>query len=69
MFPDLTIDPNAQRIASSLRAEEIVPKMDEFLEIYTEAIERLRSLDPRGDSASLAEDLEDEDESEQDESV
>jgi hypothetical protein len=43
--------------------------MDEFLEIYTEAIERLRSLDPRGDSASLAEDLEDEDESEQDESV
>lgn len=69
MFPDLTINPDAQRIASSLRADEIVPKMDEFLKIYTEAIKRLRDQDPRGDSASLEEELEDEDESEQDHSA
>jgi hypothetical protein len=43
--------------------------MDRSLEIYTEAIKRLRRLDPEAESASLDDMVEDEDDSGQDDDV
>lgn len=69
LFPDIKIDPDAQQIAAPLRAATILPKMDRFLEIYGEAIERLRRLDPEAEAASLDDTVEDEDDSEQNNDV
>ncbi|MDZ7686419.1 MAG: hypothetical protein U5O39_16680 [Gammaproteobacteria bacterium] len=64
LFPTLEIRPDKNQLISQIQAREIVGKMDEFLSIYTDAIERLRKLDPQSESASV--DLTDEDSSEGD---
>ena len=45
LFPAVRITPDANTVASPLEAHEILPEIDRFIEIYSQAIRRIQALD------------------------
>lgn len=46
LFPELEVDSTKDQVCGAMRAEDLLPRIDEVLKIYADAIERLKALDP-----------------------
>ncbi len=63
LYPQLEINPGKDQICPPMSAAELLPRLDEVLKIYADAIDRLEAIDP-GDGAVVndaTQDDEDED--------
>lgn len=52
VVPEVRIEPEKNRVARSIRASELLPRLDEVLAIYDQAIKRIKALDPGLEEAS-----------------
>ena len=61
LFPAVEIHPDKEKVCSSVRAADLLPRIGDLLAIYDEAIERLEALDPGLESGAEPEESEEED--------
>jgi hypothetical protein len=64
LYPQLEINAGKDQVCPEISAAELLPRLEEVLEIYTDAIERLEALDPGLEGAPIndaSQDPEDED--------
>ena len=59
LFPGLEIDAGENQVCPSMSAADLLPRLEEVITIYSEAIQRLEALDPGLEGSSVSDEDED----------
>ena len=61
LYPELRVDSGKDQVCPSMSAADLLPRLEEVISIYNEAIQRLEALDPGLEGSSVSDEQEDED--------